>query len=422
VSAIAYEAYAATTLAAGDAGAACMFKRAARKSLASVARWQNPSGELQIIKNHVNASSRWGYEGYSYQSNYNLLPAAMLSAAFAYATPATEALGECATLSDAGGFAFQLPEHHLVIANAGGVYVEVETGADPHYESTGLHRVHVDTCGAQPAPGCVALRGVLGPSASPPIGPSAEAPPAVRGGGVAVGAFWVRGGVATALANMTFEDVSGVALAPLCVAGKMARRGRPPSPSLNPPPPPPPPPSTPHSWNDNSTTQRFSIDYYLLGEGVLVTETYVLQSAPAPRVELTVVAEAAGEGALRARAAARGVALREPPPRAAAAAAAAAAPPEPITAFGVTVPALVWDGARNLSVTAAGNTLAMAGPAGWGVQRVVITQQPGRNYSWAVDVTDTHYVRNGLMAVARMETACSTPQPAITMTLLPANA
>lgn len=244
VSAIAYEAYAATTLAAGDAGAACMFKRAARKSLASVSRWQNPGGELQIVKNHVDAAQRWGYEGsvqraktpaeplprapkhpeltpvpiytlpirYSFQSNYNLLPAAMLSAAFAYATPATEALGECTTFSDVGGFVFQLPEHHLVIANAGGVYVEVETGADPHYESTGLHRVHVDTCGAQPAPGCVALRGVLGPTASPPIGPSAEAPPQVTGGGVAVGAFWVRGGVTTALANMTFQDVSGVAL------------------------------------------------------------------------------------------------------------------------------------------------------------------------------------------------------------------
>ncbi len=162
---------------------------------------------------------------------------------------------------------------------------------------------------------------------------------------------------------------------------------------------------------------RFTIFYYLLGEGVLVTETYTLQAAPTPYVELTVAAAAESEGALRAHAAARRVELREPPPRSAAAAAA----PQPISAFGVTVPALVWDGARNLSVTTSGSTLEMAGPAGWGVQRVVIIE-PLRNISWAVDVTDTHYVRNGLMAVARAQTASETSQPTVTLMLLPANA
>ena len=48
--------------AAGDAAAACVFKRAARLSLASVARWQNaPSGEVQIVKNHFPAAQRYGY-------------------------------------------------------------------------------------------------------------------------------------------------------------------------------------------------------------------------------------------------------------------------------------------------------------------------------------------------------------------------
>ena len=89
------------------------------------------------------------------------------------------------------------------------------------------------------------------------------------------------------------------------------------------------------------------------------------------------------------------------------------------------MPALVWDGARNLSVTvaAAGSTLQMAGPAGWGVQRVVLAQPgPGRGVAWAVDVADTHYVRNGLMAVARGQVEVATPNPSLTLTLLPANA
>jgi len=44
---------------------------------------------------------------------------------------------QCATFADVGGFVFQLPEMRKVIANAGGVYAEIELGADPHYDSTG---------------------------------------------------------------------------------------------------------------------------------------------------------------------------------------------------------------------------------------------------------------------------------------------
>ena len=68
VSALAYELAASQAVAAGDAQAACMFKRAARLAHGSVRRWQNPTGELQIVKNHADPALRWGYEGYSYQS------------------------------------------------------------------------------------------------------------------------------------------------------------------------------------------------------------------------------------------------------------------------------------------------------------------------------------------------------------------
>jgi hypothetical protein len=56
--------YAGLSKAAGDSAAACMFQRAAHLSLASVMRWQNPTGELQIVKNHFPARLRWGYEAY----------------------------------------------------------------------------------------------------------------------------------------------------------------------------------------------------------------------------------------------------------------------------------------------------------------------------------------------------------------------
>ena len=125
VSAVAYEVFATKFAAAGDAASACMFQRAARQSHAAVRRWQDPAtGLLQIVKNRFPSQARWGYEEYSYVSNYNLLPAAMLSAAHLYAD-AADAIPECSTPADVGGYVVELPEHHLVIANAGGVYVVV---------------------------------------------------------------------------------------------------------------------------------------------------------------------------------------------------------------------------------------------------------------------------------------------------------
>ena len=48
-SAVTYEVYAGVAAEAGDSASACMFKRAARKSLEAVGRWQNPTGEVQIV-------------------------------------------------------------------------------------------------------------------------------------------------------------------------------------------------------------------------------------------------------------------------------------------------------------------------------------------------------------------------------------
>ena len=85
VSALAYEIAASDAQARGDGALACVFKRAAHLSLESVARWQRTSGpykgSLSIIKNRFDPSLRWGYEGYSFLTNYNNLPAAMLAAA-----------------------------------------------------------------------------------------------------------------------------------------------------------------------------------------------------------------------------------------------------------------------------------------------------------------------------------------------------
>jgi hypothetical protein len=134
-----YEIWARRKQREGDAAGAQMFKRAAGLALESVSRWVRPSGELWIVKNYFDPAERHGFQGYSTHSQYNLLTASMLCAAWLFAD---DDIPEGVCPAQVGGFAFELPEFHKVFANAGGLYVELETAAAPEYNSTGLIRVH----------------------------------------------------------------------------------------------------------------------------------------------------------------------------------------------------------------------------------------------------------------------------------------
>ena len=138
--AVTFESFARRFAARGDRVAAGACKRAARLSIRSIGRWVRPSGELWIVKNRMDPRLRHGYESYSFHSQYNLLTAAMLAIAWARADD-TIAEGPCP--AETGGFVVALqPAFHKVIANAGGTYVEIDTGADAHYNPTGLLRIH----------------------------------------------------------------------------------------------------------------------------------------------------------------------------------------------------------------------------------------------------------------------------------------
>ena len=134
-----YEIWARRKLREGDTAGARMFKRAAHLSLESIRRWVRPSGELWIVKNHFDPAARHGYERYSFHSQYNLLSASMMCAAWIFAD---ENVPEGVCTEKTGGFEIELPEFHKVIANTGGLYVELDTAAVPEYNSTGLIRVH----------------------------------------------------------------------------------------------------------------------------------------------------------------------------------------------------------------------------------------------------------------------------------------
>jgi hypothetical protein len=132
---------------------------------------------MWIVKNYFDPATRFGYEGYSAHSQYNLLPMAMLAIAWEHAE-STDALLEIPAPADVGGFVFQLPQLHKVFANAGGMYVELETNGDSHYNATGLIRVHKTGMNPQ-----------LGPSDSITAGKAYEAPSGAATT-AAIGAAW----------------------------------------------------------------------------------------------------------------------------------------------------------------------------------------------------------------------------------------
>jgi len=117
----------------------------------------------------------------------------MLSMSIAYMN---ESIQEAAAPADVGGFVFYLPEFHKIFANANGLYIELETAADTHYDSTGLTRFHVRN-------NYTNISSLLGPTAGSEM----------ENGGLAIGPFWQRAGQnIRSLANSSYLDVTTINL------------------------------------------------------------------------------------------------------------------------------------------------------------------------------------------------------------------
>ena len=178
-----FELWAARKKAAGDTLAAQAFKRGAQLSWQSVLRWVRPSGELNIVKNAFDPAAQHGFEKYSSHSHFNLLTAAMLALAWRVADDAIFAI---VAPAEVGGFVFELAEFRKIIANAGGLYVEIDTKADTNYHSTGFVRLHK-----------TGVEGGIGPSDSLPL----------RRDPLAIGIAWRDGDTWKPLAGEVFDFV-----------------------------------------------------------------------------------------------------------------------------------------------------------------------------------------------------------------------
>jgi hypothetical protein len=171
---------------AGNSVVARAFKRAARLAHSSLRRWIKPTGELWIIKNRFNPAERFGYQDYSFVSNYNNLPASMLAMAYLLAD---DTITEGPSVAEVGGVVFEVPSHHKIFANIQGTYLELETCADPEYDATGLTRVHY-------------------PSIEPMVGPTAGSP--IQNRARAIGVGWRKGNVEESLANFGYGSMVGI--------------------------------------------------------------------------------------------------------------------------------------------------------------------------------------------------------------------
>jgi hypothetical protein len=180
----AFEIWARRSAQRGDATAAQAFKRGAHLAARAITRWIRPSGELWIVKNHFDPAVRHGFESYSFHSQYNLLTAAYLAMAWSFAD---DNIAEGVSPADTGGFLVDLPEFRKVFANIQGHYLEIETGADPHYNSTGLLRIHRPDMVDQ-----------IGPSDNPPI----------EGNSAQTGLSWQTGAVRESLAQIPAERIT----------------------------------------------------------------------------------------------------------------------------------------------------------------------------------------------------------------------
>ncbi len=148
---------------AGHHLAAGLFRRVACLAFRDLLHWRRTSGELHVVKNHFDPAQRFGFESYSFHSNYGLYPAAMLATALLF--------GDCRSPEapapvETGTYVIHYPApFHRLVATGGGLTLAFDLDADGHYDVTGLNSVR--RAGEHP---------LLGPASGLPAHPRYHVP------------------------------------------------------------------------------------------------------------------------------------------------------------------------------------------------------------------------------------------------------
>lgn len=133
----------------GDLATAGKFKAAIARAMDVTNYWLDRA-PIRHIKNRFPTETKFGCEKYAYFDKYMITTASHLFSAYMICDDSIKA-----TVFDDSDSCIMTSDHfHKLFMRSGGYFLEFDTDADPHYDSSGLGRVH--RYGA-PSPLCMSL-------------------------------------------------------------------------------------------------------------------------------------------------------------------------------------------------------------------------------------------------------------------------
>lgn len=122
----------------GELALASKFKAAANRALDVTEHWLSKS-PIYHIKNRYPTKSKFGCEEYAYFDKYMITAASFLHEAYLTCDDSIAAT----EFDNTTPVAWQTSEYfHAVYLRAGGYSAQIDTAADPHYDASGMGRVH----------------------------------------------------------------------------------------------------------------------------------------------------------------------------------------------------------------------------------------------------------------------------------------
>ena len=133
----------------GDFATAGKFKAAIARALEITDYWLGKE-PIRHVKNRFPTETRYGCEKYAYFDKYMITTASHLFSAYMICNDEISA-----TDFDDSDSCFMTSDHfHKLFLRSGGYFLEFDTDGDPHYDSSGLGRVHRH---GAPSPLCMSL-------------------------------------------------------------------------------------------------------------------------------------------------------------------------------------------------------------------------------------------------------------------------
>ncbi len=122
----------------GDTETASLFKRAVEKALNSIEIWLSRE-PIRHVKNRYPTETGYGCENYAYFDKYMITTASFLYAACLVCDESIP----CATQDGETVYTAVTSEHfHKIFLRSGDYFAEIDTFADPHYDCSGIGRIH----------------------------------------------------------------------------------------------------------------------------------------------------------------------------------------------------------------------------------------------------------------------------------------